>query len=123
MATQTTPHTQTQQDTPATQADLEPNQAAQESGQDQDADLYKNMEGAQTGGTRAFNATAADDDLTNTVGQDFAGSGKVNTRTPHSDQQGITNHSASEESARNEKVVADRADAQQGVNTTGHNAK
>ena len=64
MAIQTTPHTQTQQDTPATQADLEPNQAAQESGQDQDAELYQNMDGAQTGGTRAFNANAIDDDLT-----------------------------------------------------------
>lgn len=123
MAIQTTPHTQTQQDTPATQADLEPNQAAQESGQDQDADIYQNMDGAQTGGTRAFNANASDDDLTNTVGQDFAGTGKVNTRTPHSDQQGVTNHSASEESARQEKVVNDRPDAQQGVNLTGHSTR
>lgn len=122
MAIQTTPHTQTQQDTPATQADLEPNQAAQESGQDQDADLYQNMDGAQTGGTRAFNATASDDDLTNTVGQDFAGSGNVTTRTPHSEMQGVTNHSANEESARNEKVVGDRPDAQQGVDVRGHKA-
>jgi hypothetical protein len=122
MATQSTPHTQTQQDTPGTQADLEPNQVAQESGQDQDADIYQNMDGAQTGGTRAFNATASDDDLTNTVGQDFAGSGHVNTRTPHSDQQGITNHSANEESARNEKVVSERPDAQQGVDLRGHKA-
>lgn len=122
MAIQTTPHTQTQQDTPATQADLEPNQAAQASGQDQDAALYENMDGAQTGGTRAFNANASDDDLTNTVGQDFAGTGHVNTRTPHSDMQGITNHSASEESARNEKVVSERPEAQQGVDLVGHKA-
>lgn len=122
MAIQTTPHTQTQQDTPATQADLEPNQAAQESGQDQDAALYENMDGAQTGGTRAFNANASDDDLTNTVGQDFAGSGHVTTRTPHSDMQGITSHSATQESERNEKVVSKRPDAQAGVNVFGHKA-
>lgn len=122
MAIQSTPHTQTQQDTPATQADVEANQTAQESGQDQDATLYENMDGAQTGGTRAFNANAGDDDLTNTVGQDFAGSGHVATRTPHSDMQGITNHSANEESASNEKVVSERPDAQAGVNLTGHKA-
>ena len=122
MAMQTTPHTQTQQDTPAAQADLKPNQTAQGRGQDNDAALYENMDGAQTGGTRAFNANASDDDLTNTVGGDFAGTGQVKRRTPHSDMQGVTNHSATEESARHEKVVNDRPDAQQGVDLVGHKA-
>jgi len=46
--------------------------------------------------------------------------GSVSTRTPESDQQGITNHSASEESARQRKVVSERPDAQAGVDQVGH---
>jgi hypothetical protein len=55
MPAHTTPHTQTQQNADPAQADLEPNQQAADSGQEEDALLYENMD-AQTGGTRAFNA-------------------------------------------------------------------
>jgi len=42
--------------------------------------------------------------------------GRVTSRTPKQPSQGITAHSAEEESERQEKVVKDRPDAQAGVN-------
>lgn len=123
MATQTTPHTESQQNKSAAEADLEPNQLVQEVGQDDDARLYENRDGAQTGGTRAFNANATRDNLPNVLQEDAALTGTVNTRTPESDEQGITNHSASEESARQKKVVSERPDAQGGVDQKGHSAR
>ena len=123
MATQTTPHTQTQQNTDATQADLELNQLAADSGQDEDADLYENMDGAQTGGTRAFNANATNGPKHNTEPRTAAVDGGNDTRLPESNHQGITNHSASEESARQRKVVSERPDAFAGVDQTGHTVR
>ncbi len=123
MAMQTTPHTQTQQNEDPTQADLEPNQMAQDSGQDDDAALYENAEGAQTGGTRAFNANAIRSNLPKTQPRTAALNGGIDTRTPESENQGITNHSASEESARQRKVVSERPDALAGVDQTGHTVR
>jgi hypothetical protein len=123
MAIQTTPHTETQQNADPAQADLETNQAAAESGQEQDASLYENMEGAQTGGTRAFNANAGRSGSPNTEPFAAAVDGGTNTRTPESEEQGITNHSASEESARQRKVVSERPDAMAGVDQTGHSVR
>jgi hypothetical protein len=127
MAIQSTPHTQTQQNANAGQSDLEPNQLAQDSGQNDDAALYANREGAQTGGTRAFNANESSESaggkLPNTQQFTAAMTGQVDSRTPRSDQQGITNRSANEESSRQEKVVRDRPDAQAGVDQKGNSAK
>ncbi len=123
MAMQTTPHTQTGQNTSAAQADLEPNQLVQQVGQDDDAKLYENRDGAQTGGTRAFNANAGKDNLPNVLQEDAALTGSVDTRTPESGEQGITNRSATEESARQRKVVSERPDAQAGVDQKGHSAR
>ncbi|MEG9437640.1 hypothetical protein JAO29_15930 [Edaphobacter sp. HDX4] len=123
MATQTTPHTETQQNADPAQADLETNQAAADSGQGQDASPYENMDGAQTGGTRAFNANAGRSGSRNTESFPAAADGGTDTRTPESEEQGITNHSASEESARQRKVVSERPDATAGVDQTGHSVR
>lgn len=123
MAMQTTPHTQTQQNQNAAQPDLEPNQLAQDSGQGEDAVLYENAEGAQTGGTRAFNANATKSNLPKVEPRTAAMNGGVDTRTPESENQGITNRSASEESVRQKKVVSERPDALAGVDQTGHEVR
>ncbi len=116
MAHATTPHTQTQQNVDPAQADLEPNQMAQDSGQGEDASIYANADGAQTGGTRAFNANAPEMSKHKIEGETGATEGKLTTRTPRSDNQGITNHSATEESERQEKVVSERPDSLAGIN-------
>ncbi len=104
----------------AVQSDLEANQDAQDAGSGGDAELYKNVDGAQTGGTRAFNANVGQGPKHNTEQFSAAQYGSVSTRTPQSDNQGITNHSASEESARQEKVVSQRPDALAGVDVKGN---
>lgn len=120
MAYQTTPHTQSQQNRSAVEDDLEPNQLVQDVGQGDDAELYANSDGAQTGGTRAFNANAAPANTPRVLQESAAMTGHVDTRSPHGEGQGITNHSVNIESERQEKVVAERPDAQAGVNLTGH---
>lgn|SRR4051794_41003109 len=119
MATNTAPHTQTQQNADPAQADLESNQLAQDSARRDDSSVWENTEGAQSGGTRAFNANAGRDNLPNVQPFSSAMTGKVHTRTPHGETQGITNHSANEESERQEKVVRERPDAQAGVDVGG----
>lgn len=120
MAKQTTPHAETRQNMDPAAPDLDPNQLVQEAGQDQDGQLYQNRDGAQTGGTRAFNANDLRSHAHRVVAEDAALTGNVNTRTPESEQQGITNHSANEESARQRKIVSERPDAQAGVDQVGH---
>jgi hypothetical protein len=120
MAVQKTPHTNTRQNMDPAAADLDDNQLAQDAGHGDDADLYANMDGAQTGGTRAFNANDVRNHAHQTIGRSAAMTGSVATRTPESDHQGITNRSASEESARQRKVVSARPDAQAGVDQEGN---
>ena len=120
MEVQTTPHTQTRQNQDPTQSDLDTDQTAQDSGQVGDESLYQNADGAQTGGTRAFHANAIRSKLPNTQPRTAALNGGIDTRTPESDEQGITNHSATEESARQRKVVSQRPDSLAGVDQTGH---
>jgi len=123
MAIQTTPHTQTQQNVDRAQDDLEPNQSTQEVGQGEDAKFHANVDGAQSGGTRAFSATQGRSNLPKVQQEDAALTGHTGTRTPHGQEQGITNHSMDEESARQEKVVSQRPDAQAGVDLTGHKVR
>ena len=120
MAFQKTPHTQTRQNMDPAAADLDDNQLAQEAGRGEDAQLYANMDGAQTGGTRAFNANDIRNNAYRTVDRTAARTGTVSTRTPESEQQGITHRSASEESERQRKVVNERPDALAGVDQVGH---
>ena len=119
MAVQKTPHTQTRQNMDPAAADVDSNQFVADAGHGEDAKLYENMQGAQSGGTRAFNANDGRSNTHRTVQRSAAMTGSVNTRTPESDQQGITHRSASEESERQRKVVSDRPDAQAGVDQVG----
>ena len=117
MAQQSSGHVQTQQDLDPIETDLDVDQGKQDVGRGDDAGVYENAAGAQTGTNRS-------EHITNTMGetkhdtepQEVAPQGKVMTRTPQSESQGITNHSASEESARQEKVVSQRPDALAAVN-------
>lgn len=120
MAVQKSPHSKTRQNMDPVAADLDDNQIAGDAGHGEDVQLYKNMAGAQTGGTRAFNANDVRNHSHHTMGRSAAMTGSISTRTPESDQQGITNHSASEESARQRKVVSQRPDALAGVDQEGH---
>jgi hypothetical protein len=120
MAVQKTPHTKTRQNMDPAAADLDDNQLAQDAGRGDDAELYANMDGAQTGGTRAFNANDIRNHAYHTIDRTAAKTGSVATRTPESEQQGITNRSATEESARQRKVVSARPDAQAGVDQEGN---
>ena len=115
MTKQTTPHTQSQQNANPAQTDLEPGQMQQDTGRGADATMYENMEGAETGGTRTPKRSPDLPAQHNTEPATEAYEGSVDTRTPRSPDQGITAHSASEESARQKKVVDDRPDAQAGV--------
>jgi len=113
---QTTPHTQSQQNADPTQADLEPGQNPTEAALGVDSQIYENMEGAETGGTRTPKKTPDLPPEHNTEPATVAYEGSVDTRNPRKPAQGITAHSAEEESDRQKKVVNDRPDAQAGVN-------
>lgn len=123
MAPQTTPHTQTQQNVNTAQDDLDSNRLMQNQGRTEDAKLYANSDGPQSGGKRAFSATQGRSNLPKMQQEDAALTGHIGTRTPHGQEKGITNHSMSEESARQEKVVSQRPDAQAGVDLTGHKVR
>lgn len=120
MAVQKTPHTQTRQNMDPAAADIEATRFVADAGRGEDAKLYENMQGAQSGGTRAFNANDGRSNTHRTIDRSAAMTGSVNTRTPESEQQGITHRSASEESERQRKVVSERPDAQAGVDQVGH---
>lgn len=118
MTKQKTPHTQSQQNANPAQRDLEPDQQQQDAGRqaDPDADIYRNMEGSESGGTRSAKKTPDLPAQRTTEPPTEAYEGSVSTRTPRKPAQGITSHSAEEESARQEKVVNERPDAQAGLN-------
>jgi hypothetical protein len=100
MTKQRTPHPQTRQDVEAEQTDLQPEQES--SGLDQTISENSDTQPRKT--------------QHRTEPQAAAYEGSLSTRTPKSSGQGITSRSAEEESARQEKVVNDRPDAQAGVN-------
>jgi hypothetical protein len=116
MAHSTTPHTQTQQNREPEQTDLEPDQLKQEVGRGKDSDLYREREGAQTGTNRGPEFIPNLRGNPNSEPAAAALEGSTTTRTPGGKEQGITSHSAEEESRRQEKVVKDRPDADAGVN-------
>ena len=98
MAIESTPHTQTQQNADEIASETEP--LRDEARENDDAGVYANTAGAQTGGTRAFNANEGRMNRPDVQQESAAMTGHTDTRTPQSQNQGITNHSASEESAR-----------------------
>jgi hypothetical protein len=116
---QKTPHTQSQQNANPAQTDLEPGQQQIDAGRGADEQLYDNMEGSETGGTRSPKKSADLPAQHNTEPQTAAYEGSLSTRTPRKPAQGITGHSSEEESDRQEKVVDDRPDAQAGINHSG----
>lgn len=117
MTKQKTPHTQTQQNTKPEQTDFEPDQAESNDPELNNEDgIYAHMEGAETGSDRAPRKLQAEAPARNVEPETFAHEGSVFTRTPKRPVQGITTHSAQEESERQEKVVRDRPDARAGVN-------
>jgi hypothetical protein len=113
---QTTPHTQTAQNTKFEQTDLEPDQQEQETGSGNAEDMYSRMEGAETGADRSPRKLQPGASRHTTEPEQVAHEGELSTRTPKRPAQGITSRSAEEESERQEKVVNDRPDAQAGLN-------
>jgi hypothetical protein len=116
MAKETTPHNQSQQNATPEQADLERDQREYESGTGGDDQLYRNMDGAETGENRAPRKVQTRAVKHKTEPETEAHEGSVTTRTPKRPSQGISSHSADEESSRQQKVVNERPDAQAGVN-------
>jgi hypothetical protein len=116
MAHPTTPHAETQQNRKLDRTDLKPDQLEQTSAMDEDGELYRNNEGAQTGTNRApqnFPDTASN---LNTQQAVAAFEGSVSTRTPPGSGQGISSRSSDQENEGQQRVVRDRPDAQAGVN-------
>lgn len=105
MAIQTSPHTQSEQNVDSAAMDLEPGMDRTDLGRGNDASLYENSDGAQTGGTRAFNANASRDSLPNSEDVASGPSGSTDAFLPKDGGHGITTHNASEERARQEKVT------------------
>jgi hypothetical protein len=116
MTRQKTPHTQSQQNITPEQTDLESGQQRYETGTGDDEQIYENMEGAETGGTRSPRKVDTGSVHHHTEPETVAHEGSVSTRTPKRPSQGITSRSAEEESTRQQKVVNERPDAQAGVN-------
>jgi hypothetical protein len=112
-------HTQSQQNVNPDQTDLNPDQNEARSGTEDDEPIYEHMEGAETGDNRTPRKVQTRSERHNTEEQDVAYEGSVDTRTPRKPIQGITSHSSEEESARQQKVVNERPDAQAGVNHSG----
>ena len=117
MAIQTTPHTESGQNQSAEAGDLEPGVGAETVGRENDAELHRVSEGAQTATNRAVAKVPGDGpsrhDL-HTLDTNLEGS--LATRAPQGEGQGISGRSLSEESVGQEKVVKDRPDVQAGVN-------
>lgn len=119
MTHSTTPHTESQQNRKFDRSDLEADQLEQSAGRGPDASLYSRNEGAETGTNRSPREFPDAARNPNVEPSQAAYEGSVTTRTPGGAGQGITSHSADEESARQQKVVKDRPDAQAGVNHNG----
>ncbi len=113
---QTTPHTESQANQDRSQSDLEPNAFAQDLGRGDDAATYENSDGAQTAGTRSFARNESQGPKHNALPETEAHTGHLASRVIHSETQGISNHSANDEAAGQEKVTSERPDSQAGVN-------
>lgn len=108
MAVQKTPHTNSEQNVNSAAMDLEPNLNPQDVGRGEDAALYKNADGAQTGGTRAFHANDRRDNQPKSIDEGSATIASRTSRLPHDDQQGVTNRASSEERERQAKVLGQK---------------
>ena len=109
MAVQKTPHTNSEQNVNSAAMDLEPNQSPHEVGRGEDAKIYENADGAQTGGTRAFNANAHRDNQPKSIDEGTRMEFETRARPQRTDMPGITTHSAAEEQERQQKVERDHS--------------
>jgi len=116
MAIRKSPHPNTQQDTKPEQSDLEANEQEFEADSEADQTIYQEVEGAETGMNRSPREIDARSERHEGGREPEAHEGQVSSRTSKGRSQGITAHSAEEESKRQEKVVTDRPDALAGVN-------
>jgi hypothetical protein len=116
MTRQKTPHTQTQQNVTPEQTDLEAGEAANEADTPADQELYERMEGAESGEERTSRKVETRRERHRVEPARMTLEGSVTTRAPKRPSQGISSHSAEEESRGQQKVVNDRPDAQAGVN-------
>lgn len=119
MTKQKSPHTQTQQNTIPEQTDLEAGEQPYEADSPEDEKIYTNMQGAETGTNRSPREVQTRSERHRTEPEVKAHEGSVSTRTPKGPAQGITSHSAEEESERQKKVVNNRPDAGAGVKHGG----
>lgn len=115
MTKQKSPHTQSQQDSIPEQSDLEADERPFEADSAADEQLYTRMEGAETGENRSPRQIQTRTERHRTEPEVEAHEGAVSTRTSKRPVQGITSHSAADESQRQEKVVNDRPDAKAGT--------
>ncbi len=116
MARNTTPHTESGQNQDLDQSDLEPGISVDTVARGEDAALYSESDGAQTGMNRGpVHAPSSGHRHHSAVQPDLTLEGSLDTRAPEGEAQGISNHSQTEESAGQEKVVAERPDAQSGI--------
>lgn len=104
MANQTTPHTTSQKNQNSAQDDLEPNMNPQDTYRS-DTELYANSDGAQTGGTRAFNANEGLDNQPKSIDEGTNLTSPKGPTLPQGDAPGVTNAPGSVERARQEKVI------------------
>ena len=117
MAHSTTPHTESGQNREFEESDLEPGISADTVARGEDAALYSNDEGAQTGTNRgAAHAPGGSSGHHGALQPGVTLEGSLSTRAPEGAGQGISSHSQTEESAGQKKVVEERPDAQSGVN-------
>jgi hypothetical protein len=124
MAHQRSPHTQSEQNARETQMDLEPGTLEQELGTGEDAKIYENNEGAQTGGTRSLRHLPRGGVKHKTEPPVRAFGGSITSRTMKDpNKQGITNRSSAMENEGQEKVVKERQDAQAGLNHSSKKSK
>lgn len=120
MAIPKSPHTQTQQNTPFAQTDVNPDDMPQTVGGGTDAATYENRDGAQTGSERSPRHTPVGMNPPKTEQQAVAHEGTLTSRlSDDASRQGVSNRSAQAERPGQQKVVSDREDAQAGVNHSG----
>ncbi len=105
MAMQTTPHTETEQDVNSAEMDLEPSMNPQDMGRGEDAKIYENADGAQTGGNRSFHSTDGRDNQPKSIDEGTGLTESRHAQVPTGDGQGITNSVGSKERETQEKVL------------------
>ena len=110
---QSTPHTEDHASGDRTERNLE---AFDDAESMSPADATRNYDDSQTAQGRSFAKNPSPTEKHNTVPEEVAHVGNLTSRTIHSDNQGISNHSATDESIGQEKVTSERPDSQAALN-------